>query len=222
MRSKSISVMLVPLVLLSGCMHHQPRMDKRSYHLTAQAADDSRLIDDIRVSCKKAYYDKKTDCTLVKLTVENRSNASCLFRPSDLNVPLISQDQADKLVKSPRFIKPLVATGVGVAGLFGPLVCGFIYVMSLPSGGTSGLFLLPFMVLSCVTGPAVGAITYALIPEKKNKLGLEYMCAGSKKKVIFTGETQTVLLLVKGQQIQDLSVALQTDNGRVNYALRLF
>ena len=223
--------MLMPLVLLSGCMHHQPRMNRKSYHLNAQTADDSRLIDDIRVSSKKVHYDKKTDCTIVKLTVENRSDASCSFSRSDLNVPLISQEQAYKLVKSTRFIKPLVAggigCGVGAAGVLGSISL----ISSMTAKSTTAyayayllgpLMLVPIVVIPLVAGAAVGGIIYALIPDERNKLGIEYMCGAGKKKVIFSGETQTVLLLVKGQQIQDLSVALQTDNGRVDYALRLF
>jgi len=223
--------MLIPLVLLSGCMHHQPRMNKKSYHLNAQAADDSRLIDDIRVSCKKAHYDKKTDCTIVKLTVENRTDVSCSFSRSDLNVPLISQEQADKLGKSPRWTKSsrvLLASGVGVGASAAACGCFVAAILSkniflvLPTAILWGLTMgiLPGCII-LGTGVAAGRVTYNRISKKKNKLGIEYVCAGSKKKVIFPGEAQTILLLVKGQQIQDLSVALQRDSGPVNYALRL-
>lgn len=214
--------MLVPLILLSGCMHHQPRMNKRSYHLNVQTADDSRLIDDIRVSSKKAHYDKKTDCTLVKLTVENRSHASCSFRPSDLNMPLISQDQAERLLAySGRDIARIIGfASVGATASF----CSLIFptlIMLVP-----GAFYFSTTIWRCIVvgTPLAGMLfgaSRANYKTTKMVQGFDYMSRESKKKVIFSGEIQTVLLLVKGQQIHDLSVALQTDNGLVDYVLRL-
>jgi hypothetical protein len=232
MHRKRFGIILGPLLLLNGCTHYQPRINKKSYHLNVQVADDTKLIDAIRVSSKKLYYDRRSDCTFIQVTVENGSDASCSFGPYELNMPLISQDRAEKLCKYkyPKCIMSLVASAAGCGiGIAGVLKC-ISAISSMTAKSTVAYahmyFLWPFLgipmlIVPLGMGAIAGALTYALIPKEKDKLGLDYMSSGSVRKVIFSGETRTVLLLAKGKQAQDMNISLQRNNGVTSYNLKL-
>ena len=217
-------VMLAPLILLSGCAHRQSakRFNKKqlSYHLTEQTADDSKAIDNIRVSCKKSPYIKKSDCTLVHMTIDNKSDSTCSFNRSDLKLPLLAQTEAEKVVRSSGFRKvarAILPASIGFAACLAPSIW-------LISDGAWELFLVTVpigMILGTVLGISTYFITKAIIPDTSNKYDIAYINENKARKIIFPNEIQSMLLLAKGELNQTFEISLQTNHGQLDYALEL-
>lgn len=216
-------VMLVPLMLLSGCAHRQStkHFNKKqlAHHLTAETADVSKTINNIRISCKQSLYVKKNDCTLIHMTIDNKSNNTCSFNRSNLNISLLTQKEAEKVVKSSSVRKAariILPVSIGLATFLAPIALlaagGILTVASM------GLLALP---IGIIVGPSLTANTYfatrALIPDKKNQYDLDYIYEDNAQATICANETRSMLLLAKGPLKQNFQISLQTYQGLLDY-----
>lgn len=223
----TIIAMLIPLIFLGGCAHHQStrRLNKKhaSYHLTQQEADDSRIINDIRVSYKKSSYIKQSDCTIVQMTIENKSDNVCSFNQSDVKIPLLTQKEAERLIRSSGFrraIRIILPISVGLAAYLTP--SALIWESATQGAGMLLLFTLP---VGIIAGAVLATGTYFIIktilPKKVNADFFNCIYENNTHMTVFSNEIQSMLLLVKGPLKEDLKISLQTDHGPLDYALEL-
>lgn len=220
-------VMLAPLILLSGCAHRQSakRFNKKqlSYHLTEQTTDDSKAIDNIRVSCKKNSYIKKSDCTPVHMTINNKSDSACSFDQSDLNVPLLAQNETEKMVRTSEFRKALKTTLPIRAGIVGFLALPIGLSIATKDIGTFFQITILFSPFCLLAGAALAGTIYgiaSLIPNASSNFGITYICENNACRVLQPNKTQSMLLLTKGHP-KELSITIHTDNGPIDYTLQL-
>ncbi len=164
-------------------------------------------------------YDKKHDCTLIKLSVDNQTDRSCMFGPTDINLTLVTHENAQRIYdtynnKGKRIGQTV---GYGIMGFFAGSIS------SLPLLLLSGLaaFGSSKQAWNCGAG-AIGVATIStalggLLGYRKkieyNPKSKSYFSQNSSQKVILGNEQDAVMLCVQGRNVHSLDMTLHSQIG---------
>ncbi len=223
---KILSIVLVAsLAFLGGCQKASYAQLKKNHPISFY--DDSQEIDNVRVSCKRMAYDSSTDCTLIKLSIDNQTDTSCMFGPTDINLPLITHENAQRIYDTYNNRGKRISQSIGY-GIMGFLVGS---IASFPLLLLSGLatFGSSKQAWNCGAG-AIGVTTVSvalggLLGYRKkieyNPKSKSYFSQDSSQKVIFGNEQDAVMLCVQGRNVKNLDITLHSQTGTRQFGLRL-
>lgn len=224
-KKASAIILVVTLSFLGGCYKGSLSELKKNHPISYY--DDSKEIDNIRINCKRITYDRKHDCTLVKLTIDNQTDASCIFCPTDINVPLVCQKTRERIYEKHNTIKSSMykAVGYGLLGLIiSERLTAPVRALAYTTSGTA-FFDNPILHGIIVGSGLLGGLLGGIIGNKKkptyNSDIKNYYSQESNTKIIFCNETDSIMLLIKGSDIRNFDIALHTSAGINSYNMRL-
>ncbi len=213
--------LIASLAFLGGCQKANFAELKKNHPISFY--DDSQEINNVRVSCKRMTYDKEHHCTLIKLSVDNQTDTSCMFGPLDINLPLITHENAQRIYDTynNRGKRISRSIGYGIMGFFVGLVPAYPFWLGAMMCANDALML--SKITLGITG-ASASIAGLLGYRKKieyNPKSKSYFSQDSSQKVIFGNEQDAVMLCVQGRNLHNLDITLHSSTGTRQLGLHI-
>ncbi len=203
------TILIASLAFLGGCQKAGFAELKKNHPISFY--DDTQEIDNVRVSCKHMAYNKKHDCTLIKLSVNNQTDTSCMFGPTDINLQLVTHENAQRIYdtynnKGKRIGRSI---GYGMIGFIAGFAPAFLFLLGALIADNDAL--LRNIGLGIMgTGAAIGSRLGYRERVKYNPKSKSYFSQGSPQKVVFGNEQDAVMLCVQGRTVKNLDFTLHS------------